>query len=86
MIWDWPKFILTEDGYRLPTAEVVLPLWTVLLVCCLLTTLAWGGRARKHPPGHCRRCGYDLKGNLSGTCPECGTRRKAHPVVDGESR
>ncbi len=22
--------------------------------------------------GHCRRCGYDLRGNVSGRCPECG--------------
>ena len=25
-------------------------------------------------PGLCRSCGYDLEGNESGTCPECGTR------------
>ncbi len=24
-------------------------------------------------PGHCSRCGYNLTGNESGTCPECGT-------------
>ena len=23
--------------------------------------------------GLCVRCGYDLTGNVSGTCPECGT-------------
>lgn len=22
--------------------------------------------------GHCRGCGYDLTGNVSGRCPECG--------------
>ncbi len=22
---------------------------------------------------HCRQCGYDLEGNVSGKCPECGT-------------
>jgi hypothetical protein len=22
--------------------------------------------------GHCRSCGYDLAGNVSGVCPECG--------------
>ncbi len=27
---------------------------------------------RAHPPGHCRRCGYDLTANESGVCPECG--------------
>lgn len=24
-------------------------------------------------PGTCRSCGYDLRGNSSGRCPECGT-------------
>jgi hypothetical protein len=24
-------------------------------------------------PNLCRRCGYDLRGNVSGRCPECGT-------------
>ncbi len=23
-------------------------------------------------PGHCGQCGYDLTGNVSGVCPECG--------------
>ena len=31
-------------------------------------------RARK-ANGQCLRCGYDLKGNVSGVCPECGTDR-----------
>jgi len=24
--------------------------------------------------GHCAACDYDLTGNVSGVCPECGTR------------
>lgn len=32
-------------------------------------------RSQKKPPlGHCQACGYDLRGNVSGVCPECGTR------------
>jgi len=27
----------------------------------------------EHTTGHCRKCGYDLTGNVSGICPECGT-------------
>jgi hypothetical protein len=26
------------------------------------------------PHGRCRKCGYNLTGNMSGICPECGTR------------
>ena len=25
-----------------------------------------------YPPGHCQKCGYNLTGNVSGVCPECG--------------
>jgi hypothetical protein len=31
--------------------------------------------------GLCVKCGYDLTGNLSGTCPECGTA-----VPNGQKR
>ena len=26
-----------------------------------------------NPPNTCTRCAYDLTGNVSGVCPECGT-------------
>ena len=32
----------------------------------------WGALV-EHGIPCCGSCGYDLKGNLSGTCPECGT-------------
>ena len=27
---------------------------------------------RPFGPGHCQKCGYNLTGNVSGVCPECG--------------
>jgi hypothetical protein len=27
---------------------------------------------REYPPGFCQACGYDLTGNVSGRCSECG--------------
>jgi len=30
-------------------------------------------KARLQANGNCRHCGYDLTGNISGICPECGT-------------
>ncbi len=26
----------------------------------------------RHPAGHCQNCGYDLTGNDTGVCSECG--------------
>ena len=45
------------------------------LLCCWewWTTVRparlWVGRYAR---GHCPACGYDLTGNVSGVCPECG--------------
>ncbi|MHC4067470.1 MAG: hypothetical protein ACYSUI_23615, partial [Planctomycetota bacterium] len=30
--------------------------------------------------GFCQRCGYDLTGNASGICPECGASRKGDAI------
>ena len=30
-------------------------------------------QAQRRSEGRCLNCGYDLKGNTSGVCPECGT-------------
>ena len=42
----------------------------VTLAALLAALIA--ARPRKPGPGHCRKCGYDLTGNVSGKCPECG--------------
>ncbi len=58
----------------------VIPFWVPLLGTLALTFFA----ARRHPNGgqatNCTQCGYNLTGNTSGHCPECGTgiERPAH--------
>lgn len=51
------------------------PTWLVLLISLLSTTL-WlllVSRSQREPPlGGCPGCGYNLTGNTSGVCPECG--------------
>ena len=32
-------------------------------------------RTRRWRQGRCKACGYDLTGNVSGVCPECGVVR-----------
>ncbi len=36
-------------------------------------------RRRRRKRGLCLTCGYNLTGNTSGVCPECGTRVEASP-------
>jgi hypothetical protein len=53
---------------------VVMPLWICFTIVATPTAwLFWRDR-RRIPPGHCRECGYNLTGNVSGVCPECGER------------
>ncbi len=49
-----------------------IPLWIPLLLAGLPTAWLWM-RGRRPPPGYCMECGYNLTGNVSGVCPECGT-------------
>ncbi len=51
-----------------------LPLWIpFLLLAGPSAFLFW--RDRRPPPHCCQKCGYDLTGNTSGVCPECGMNR-----------
>lgn len=60
-----------------------LPFWPAILpVAACWGLLTWIDRKRLLP-GLCDHCGYDLSGNISGRCPECGTPlrlpRRDHP-------
>ncbi len=50
-----------------------LPIWMGLLPVGAATAILWLCD-RRPPSGHCRFCGYNLTGNVSGTCPECGRK------------
>lgn len=60
-IW-WP---------RLTYLFVLIPLWIPWLAFLGETMFVWF-RFKPPAPGHCQ-CGYNLAGNESGVCPECGT-------------
>ena len=47
------------------------PLWPFVVLPGILAVWLWR-RDRRPGPGHCQRCGYNLTGNVSGICPECG--------------
>lgn len=62
--------------------EINIPLWFVLAL--VATPVVFGAvRRRRIPPGHCQKCGYNLTGNVSGCCSECGLRFRRSPVGPG---
>jgi len=66
--------LFAEFGTRHPRSfwQCDIPLWVIFLLSLLiLAGLRWRTRI---PPGHCLSCGYNLTGNTSGGCPECGEK------------
>ena len=62
----------TASTYHVPLTIYFCPLWLPFLLVLIPTGyLLWRDR-RRIPLGHCQKCGYDLTGNESGKCPECG--------------
>jgi hypothetical protein len=70
-------------GRTYPDATFQLYFWACVQVVAGLVMLYYAGRVARlcwkmyatrppAPPGCCRRCWYDLTGNVSGVCPECG--------------
>jgi len=74
---------LDIDG---PMIYVVgLPLWSAFLVSLAASCIgAYPIIRRLHRRRHnlCVRCGYDLRGNVSGVCTECGIPVEERTVAD----
>ena len=69
----WKMYVLPQVEWPPGTLYLMIPLWFPAFLACIATIVLW--RPSRHvPPGHCKACRYDLTGNTSGTCPECGTR------------
>ena len=57
-------------------AALTVPLWVVVALLFVHPGVAWLRgpvlRRRRLSRDQCMGCGYDLAGNVSGRCPECG--------------
>ena len=65
--------------------EVLVPYWLPLLLTAIPTAWLWHRDRRLFScsPDHllCSRCGYDLTGNTSGVCSECGLAKPPRTIV-----
>ncbi len=72
-LW-WPWFTLDPTYWT-----VHIPLWMPTVVFVFLfpyVYLPLHRMRKRRRKGLCLKCGYDLTGNVSGVCPECGTEIK----------
>ena len=65
---------------------LIIPLWMPFAVIALPTGFLFWRDRRRIPPGHCQRCGYNLTGNVSGKCSECGEPCESVPVKREKSK
>jgi len=81
---------------KIRDASVTFPDWCPLAVLGLFPVM-WLARGvhrlrsrRRRRRGHCAACGYNLTGNTSGVCPECGVKTRQilllEPAGAGELR
>lgn len=75
--WQWrdseggPPLCLPRVRTDGPVVGVTIPLWIPFVIVLVASLIAWRvGWTRS--TGHCLQCAYDLTGNRSGVCPECG--------------
>jgi hypothetical protein len=73
--------VLPDGSYTYGSwREWYAPFWAILLLFLssgyysLLRTFRWMRRGHWRRTGRCLACGYNLTGNTSGVCPECGER------------
>jgi len=75
--WD---FVIVQITYldRFQATELSIRIdWGAAILIPLILPAAVAIYRYRHRPklvGHCKKCRYNLTGNTSGICPECGTK------------
>lgn len=63
-----------------PSREVLIPHWMIAAIFAGLPAIWFAGfiiRRLRLRQGRCLACGYNLTGNTSGICPECGVKTQS---------
>ena len=72
--WSWFDFKSSKSQLA-STWHFTFPHWFLLLLSAVLPSIwliKWWKKRRLAMVGCCPACGYDLTGNETGVCPECG--------------
>ena len=76
---------MDEAGWSTPLLVTRLRHWDMFRISVILilisTHLSVLTRRKKRTPGLCAHCGYNLYGNVSGRCPECGAEIPSDAVT-----
>ncbi|GMU84537.1 MAG: hypothetical protein AMXMBFR47_44060 [Planctomycetota bacterium] len=83
----WSAYGLRPRYFRLAGSNgfVTVPLWMFFVAFAVMAGALWWSHLRRPGAGACKHCGYDLTGNVSGRCPECGVGVERPPgAVMGE--
>lgn len=75
-----PFWRVESSFFRLPVWPLVIP----LMIPPIRDSIRERRRLRRKKRNECLECGYNLTGNVTGLCPECGTP-VPHPCVDEAS-
>lgn len=67
--WEWPTSY--HKNWSAGGTHLV-PMWLIQIVSMTPLGVATISRRKRLSPEQCRTCGYNLTGNVSGICSECG--------------
>jgi hypothetical protein len=81
-----PHMTAPHRRYYLNAWSVGSPFWVPLLIVALPTVALFWLDRRRIPSHCCQGCGYDLTGNTSGACPECGNNSTARATNKKEEK
>ncbi len=76
--WNWLGASCRSRTFQRSTyTDVIIPTWMLFVVLGSYPLYAWLRHTRirqvRQRTGLCAKCGYDLTGNATGKCSECGT-------------
>ncbi len=82
-----PLLQFLVPGTQAKLVHSSFPFWVPMAALAIPAALLWRHNRRRPTEGHCPNCNYNMTGNVSNKCPECGTPTpKSEPAAPIQSR